>query len=93
MDIDERAVQIAEAALWMKAAEKVFDFKGVGTNLVSSNICLPKNKDHLQIFLENHPEDKPLRPALEAIFEGFEHVDELGSLLKLRNWWRSNYII
>ncbi len=83
IDIDERAVQIAEAALWMKAAEKAFDFKGVEINLVASNICLPKNKDHLQVFLENHPEDKPLMPALEAIFEGFEHVDELGSLLKI----------
>lgn len=84
IDIDERAVQIAEAALWMKAAEKAFDFKGVETNLVASNICLPKNKDHLQIFLENHPEDKPLMPAVEAIFEGLVHVDELGSLLKIK---------
>ncbi|MBW1738258.1 MAG: hypothetical protein JRJ69_12080 [Deltaproteobacteria bacterium] len=27
IDIDERAVQIAEVALWMKAAEKAFEFK------------------------------------------------------------------
>jgi len=83
IDIDERAVQIAEVVLWMKAAEKTFDFEGVGTNLVASNICLPKNKNHLLIFLENHPEDMPLRPALEAIFDGLQQANELGSLLKI----------
>ncbi|MBT3368497.1 MAG: N-6 DNA methylase, partial [Nitrospina sp.] len=30
-----------------------------------------------------HPEDKPIRPALEVIFEGLAHADELGSLLQI----------
>ena len=83
IDIDERAVQIAEAALWMKAAEKAFDFAGAATNLVATNIRLPKGKDHLEEFLKKHPEDKPIRPALEVIFEGLAHADELGSLLQI----------
>jgi len=89
IDIDERAVQIAEAALWMKsaermkAAERAFDFKGVPTNLVATNIRLPKGRDHLEVFLAKYPEDAPLRPALEVIFEGLEHADELGSLLQI----------
>ncbi|MGB3219723.1 MAG: BREX-1 system adenine-specific DNA-methyltransferase PglX, partial [Anaerolineae bacterium] len=83
IDIDERAIQIAEAALWMKAAERAFDFPGAGMNLVATNIRLPKGKDHLQAFLAKHPEDRELRPALEAIFEGLEHADELGSLLQI----------
>jgi len=83
IDIDERAMQIAEAALWMKAAEKAFEFEGAATNLVATNIRLPKGKDHLEEFLKNHPEDKPIRPALEVIFEGLAHADELGSLLQI----------
>ncbi|RLC10932.1 MAG: BREX-1 system adenine-specific DNA-methyltransferase PglX [Deltaproteobacteria bacterium] len=83
IDIDERAVQIAEVSLWMKAAEKAFEFKGVPKNLVATNICLPKGKDHLKTFLHKYPEDKPLQPALKVIFESLEHVDELGSLLQI----------
>jgi hypothetical protein len=83
VDIDERAIQIAEAVLWMKAAEKAFDFPGPPTNLVATNIRLPRGKDHLREFLKKHPDDQPLRPALEVIFEGLEHADELGSLLQI----------
>jgi len=83
IDIDERAVQIAEAALWMKAAERASDFQGAPTNLIASNIRLPKGQDHLEAFLAKYPEDAPLRPALELIFEGLEHADELGSLLQI----------
>jgi len=83
IDIDERAVQIAEAALWMKAAEKAFDFQGACINLVASNIHLPEGKDHFKAFLKKHPEDEQLRPALELIFEGLAHADELGSLLQI----------
>jgi len=83
IDIDERAVQIAEAALWMKAAERASGFQGAPTNLVATNIHLPKGKDHLEAFLAKYPEDAPLRPALELIFEGLEHADELGSLLQI----------
>jgi len=83
IDIDERAVQIAEAALWMKAAEKAFNFAGAPTNLIATNIRLPKGKDHLKAFLKQYPEDEALRPALEVIFEGLEHADELGSLLQI----------
>jgi len=83
IDIDQRAVQISEAALWMKAAEKAFGFTGTPTNLVATKIRLPRNKDHLRDFLVKHPEDKPLAPALEAVFEALQHADELGSLLLL----------
>jgi len=83
IDIDERAVQIAEASLWMKAAEKAFDFKGVPSNLVATNIRLPKGKDHLKEFLSKYPDDEILRPTLEVIFESLGHADELGSLLQI----------
>ena len=88
IDIDGRSVQIATAALWMKAKEIAKDllssdlisFHG---HLVATNIRLPKGKDHLKLFLQKHPEDEQLRPALELVFQGLEHADELGSLLQI----------
>ncbi|NWJ94848.1 MAG: BREX-1 system adenine-specific DNA-methyltransferase PglX [Chloroflexi bacterium] len=88
IDIDERAVQIAAAALWMKAlerapnlpAEAITAFKD---HLVATNIRLPKDKNHLQEFLRKYPEEAQLRPALETVFEGLQNAHELGSLLQI----------
>lgn len=88
IDIDERAVQIATTALWMKAKEKapnlepsyINEFRD---NLIATNIRLPQGKNHLQTFLKVYPEDNPLRPALETVFEGLSNVHQLGSLLQI----------
>jgi SAM-dependent methyltransferase len=83
IDIDERAVQIAALALVMKAKEKTQGFVPRRVNLVATNIHLPAGKEHLEAFLRKHPEDTPLKPALQAIFESLTHADELGSLLQI----------
>lgn len=83
IDIDGRAIQIAALALLMKAKEKAPDFAPRRANLVATNIHLPSEKDHLEVFLRKHPEDKPLKPALLEIFKGLSHVDELGSLVRI----------
>ncbi len=93
IDIDERAVQITKAVLWMKAAETVFaktkkQLTGDGLSefhdhIIATNIRLPNGKDHLDAFLKKHPEDAPLRPALLTVFEGLQNVHELGSLVQI----------
>jgi hypothetical protein len=83
IDIDERAIQVAALALFMKAKEKAADFKPRRVNLVATNIRLPANKDHLDAFLAKHPEDAPLKNALLAVFLGLAHADQLGSLLQI----------
>ena len=88
IDIDGCSLQIAMAVLWMKAKERADDMEASDLtsfheHLVATNIRLPKSKDHLQLFLQKHPEDEPLRPALELVFQGLEHADEIGSLLKI----------
>jgi len=88
IDIDGCAVQIAHAALWMKAREKApdlapGDLTTFHHHLVATNIRLPKGVDHIESFLEKHPEDQPFRPALEVIFASLGNAPELGSLLKL----------
>jgi hypothetical protein len=93
IDIDERAVQITKAVLWMKAAETVFaktkkPLNGDGLSefhdhIIATNIRLPQGKDHIDAFLKKHPEDAPLRPALLTVFEGLQNVHELGSLIQI----------
>ena len=88
IDLDERAVQIAEAALWMKAKDvapelEAADLTTFAEHLVATNIRLPRGRDHLEAFLREHPEDARLRSALEVVFHGLEHADELGSLLQI----------
>ncbi len=88
IDIDGRSVQIATAALWMKAKERApeleaSDLTSFHEHLVATNIRLPKERNHLELFLQKHPEDKDLRPALELVFQGLEHADELGALLQI----------
>jgi hypothetical protein len=88
LDIDGRAVQIAQASLWMKAKTRtprlqsntLLEFHG---HLVAENIRLPRGRDHLEEFLRRYPEDQPLKPALEAVLEGLANVDELGSLVQI----------
>ena len=88
IDLDDRAVQIAEAALWMKGKDaapelQAADLDTFHDHLVATNIRLPRGRDHLEAFLHQHPEDAPLRPALDLVFRGLEHADELGSLLQI----------
>jgi len=83
VDIDERAIQIAALALYMKAKEKDRDFRPKRINLVATNIYPGADTDHLSAFLGKHPEDKPLQNALRLIFDSLRHADELGTLLQI----------
>ena len=88
IDIDERAIQIAHAALWMHAVERAPKLRPdlvtmLGEHLVAANLALPKDRAHLQLFLAKHPDDSPLEPTLDAIFRGLSDADQLGTLLRL----------
>jgi hypothetical protein len=83
IDIDERAIQIAACALYMKAKEKDPAFRPTRINLTATNIHAGADMDHLAAFLDKHPEDKPFQPTLRLIFESLRHADELGTLLQL----------
>jgi len=83
IDIDERAIQIAACALYMKAKEKDPAFRPTRINLTATNIHIGADTDHLAAFLEKHPEDKPFQTSLQLIFESLRHADELGTLLQI----------
>lgn len=83
IDIDERAIQIAACALYMKAKEKDGAFRPTRINLTATNIHSGTNMDHLAAFLEKHPEDNPFQATLRLIFDSLKHADELGALLQI----------
>jgi SAM-dependent methyltransferase len=81
IDIDARAVQIAEVALWMKAAERAFGFEGKPTNLVAavaSHLKGPAWEDFLRTF----PNEPSIARVLRQFGRAMEHIDQLGSLAR-----------
>lgn len=81
IDIDARSVQIAEAALWMKAAERAFDFEGVPTNLVAA-VSSHLKGPHWEEFLTSFEKEPSVARVLRKFGESMEHIDELGSLAR-----------
>jgi len=81
IDIDARAVQIAEAVLWMKAAERAFGFGGKATNLVAA-VASHLKGPQWQEFLDGFERDSSLARVLHQFAQAMEHIDELGSLVR-----------
>ena len=81
IDIDARAVQIAEVALWMKAAERAFDYKGVPTNLVAATASHLKG-DAWEEFLSSFQREPSVARVLRKFAQTMEHIDEIGSLAR-----------
>lgn len=84
LDIDERAVHIAEVALWMKAAERAqAEDRGApfaSAHLAAANVRLPKGAGSPRSIPGTASRRQAPRHALQVVFEGLEHADELGSL-------------
>lgn len=81
IDVDARAVQIAEVALWMKAAERAFDYKGVPTNLVAATASHLKG-EAWEEFLAGFEREPLVARVLRKFAQTMEHIDEIGSLAR-----------
>lgn len=81
IDIDPRAVQIAEAALWMKAAERTFEYKGAATNLVAATASHLKGTAWEE-FLAGFEREPSVARVLRKFAQTMEHIDEIGSLAR-----------
>lgn len=81
IDIDGRAVQIAEAALWMKAAERVFDFPGAATNLIAATASHLKGRAWDE-FLSGFEREPSVARVLRQFAQTMTNIDEIGSLAR-----------
>ncbi|MGV8073349.1 MAG: Eco57I restriction-modification methylase domain-containing protein [Syntrophobacteraceae bacterium] len=91
IDIDQRAVQIAALALWMRAQRswREIELKPserpliVKTNIVCAE-PMPGEKDMLEDFLQDLPSDA-LRRIAHTVFDTMALAGEAGSLLKIED--------
>lgn len=87
IDIDNRAVQIGAAALFLKAREKVGDYRPRRLNLVASDLGLGNldtQDPALTRFTATLEREVGLSPAeSRRIIEGLKGADYLGSLLRV----------
>jgi hypothetical protein len=81
IDIDAWAVQIAEVALWMKAAERAFGFEGKPTNLVAA-VASHLKGPLWEEFLAGFEREPSVARVLRKFGQAMEHIDELGSLAR-----------
>ncbi|WP_372716081.1 BREX-6 system adenine-specific DNA-methyltransferase PglX [Novipirellula sp.] len=87
IDLDPRAVQIAAAALWIKAKSKCAGAHPSRLNLVASNLGIAQlpEKDPALVELRDTVEKETGIPAelTNQIIEALRGADHLGSLLKI----------
>lgn len=81
IDIDARAVQIAEVVLWMIAAERAPDYAGVPTNLVAATASHLKG-ELWEEFLAGFQREPSIARVLRRFAKTMEHIDEIGSLAR-----------
>src|SRR5262249_34131105 len=87
IDLDPRAVQIAAAALWLKAKRTCPDAQPDRLNLVASNLRLGSlpDDDPALVELRRQVEEETGIPGelTDAIVHALQGADHLGSLLKV----------
>ncbi|WP_338089157.1 Eco57I restriction-modification methylase domain-containing protein [Nannocystis pusilla] len=87
IDLDPRAIQIAAAALWLKARETCPKARPHHLNLVASDLrlaSLPTNDPALKELREAIKRDTGIPHELtDEIIEGLKGADHLGSLLRV----------
>ncbi len=82
IDIDLRAIQIAEVALWMKAAERVAEFEGAPTGLVAA-VASHLKGESWERFLDETFIDEPSVPRVLRKFAlAMTNIDQLGTLAR-----------
>ncbi|MGY1900769.1 BREX-6 system adenine-specific DNA-methyltransferase PglX [Nocardia gipuzkoensis] len=87
IDLDSRAVQIAAAALWLKARQVAPDARPERLNLVASNLRLASLADDdpalVELRLEVERETGIPGRLTDTLFHALRGADHLGSLLRV----------
>lgn len=83
IDLDDRAVQLAQTGLFIKALTKQRNFKMKHINVVSSDFYLPKYDDVKLFFEEGTDLDKSQRALMEEVWTDLHQAYQFGSLIKV----------
>lgn len=82
VDLDDRAAQLAQLGLWIKAKQKNRNTTILNFNVVSSDFFLPDFEEVLPIF-ESGIADQNQRKIVEEIWGDLQQAHKFGSLVKI----------
>ncbi len=82
IDLDDRAAQLAQLGLWIKAKQKNRNTTTLNFNVVSSDFFLPDFEEVLPIF-EKGISDQNQRKIVEEIWSDLQQAHKFGSLVKI----------
>ncbi|GHC46771.1 BREX-1 system adenine-specific DNA-methyltransferase PglX [Ulvibacter litoralis] len=82
IDLDDRAIQLAQLGLWIKAKQKVRTTGQLNFNIVSSDFYLPEFEEVQPIFKSGTTNSKQLQ-VIEEIWGDLQQAYKFGSLVKI----------
>ena len=83
IDLDDRAVQLAQLGLYIKAKRKKRNTKIDHFNIVSSDFFLPAYEEVKHLFANGHPLDQQLEKIVIDLWEDLQQAHKFGSLIRL----------
>jgi hypothetical protein len=83
VDLDDRAIQLAQLGLYIKAKRKKRSAKIDHFNIVSSDFYLPDYDQVKDIFEENNNFDRKQKEIISSIWEDLQNAYKFGSLIRL----------
>jgi len=83
IDLDDRAVQLAQTGLFIKALTKQRGFKMKHVNVVSSDFFLPPYSEVKHLFEEGTDLDQAQKTLMEEVWTDLHQAYQFGSLIKV----------
>ena len=83
IDLDDRAVQLAQLGLFIKAKKKRRTIGELAFNVVSSDFYLPEYEAVAHIFTEGTTLDKSQQELIAEIWNDLQYAYKFGSLIRL----------
>jgi len=83
IDLDDRAIQLAQLGLYIKARKKRRSIGNLKFKVVSSDFYLPDYQDIKQIFEEGTQLDQQQKQLIAEIWNDLQYAYKFGSLIRL----------
>lgn len=83
VDLDDRAIQLAQLGLYIKAKRKKRNVKIEHFNIVSSDFFLPAYEEVKHLFENGAPLDAQLEKIVIDLWEDLQQAHKFGSLIRL----------
>ena len=83
IDLDDRAIQLAQLGLFIKAKKKRSSIGEINYNVVSSDFYLPEYDRVRQIFEQGNTLNKNQKELIEKVWSDLQNAYKFGSLVKI----------